>query len=84
MGHVLAIRSEHDSIFKQGLFSNIPLLGAVVLTFILQMCILYIPFLNRIFQTEPLRLGEFILCVLVSCVVFIAVELEKKSRKIIR
>ena len=37
MGNVLAIRSERESLFRQGLFSNLPLLGAVLLTFGLQM-----------------------------------------------
>ena len=36
MGHVLAIRSDYRSFFRQGPFSNIPLIGAVLLTFILQ------------------------------------------------
>ena len=27
MGNVLAIRSEHDSLFRQGLFTNLPLLA---------------------------------------------------------
>ena len=32
LGHVLAIRSERESLFTQGVFSNKPLFGAVVLT----------------------------------------------------
>jgi Ca2+-transporting ATPase len=37
MGHVLAIRSGRESLFSQGLFSNKPLTGAILLTFALQM-----------------------------------------------
>jgi Ca2+-transporting ATPase len=37
MGHVIAIRSERESIFTQGFFSNKPLVGAFLLTFVLQM-----------------------------------------------
>ena len=77
MGHVLAIRSESESIFTQGLFSNKPLLGAVVLTFLLQMATIYLPFLNPIFKTEPLSLFELLITLLLSSVVFIAVEIEK-------
>jgi len=77
MGHVLAIRSERDSLFTQGLFSNKPLLIAIAITFALQMAVLYVPALNPIFKTEPLTLAELGLCLVLSSVVFFAVEIEK-------
>jgi P-type Ca2+ transporter type 2C len=84
MGHVLAIRSERESIFTQGFFSNIPLVGAFLLTFGLQMATIYVPQLNPIFRTEPLTFNELIFTLLLSSVVFIAVEIEKQVRKRIR
>jgi len=77
MGHVLAIRSEKESLFKTGLFSNKPLFGAVILTFALQMATIYVPFLNPIFKTAPLTLSELAVTLIVSSVVFFAVEIEK-------
>jgi len=77
LGHVLAIRSEKKSLFTIGLFSNKYLLGAVVLTFILQMATIYIPALNPVFKTEPLTLNELALTLILSSVVFFAVEIEK-------
>jgi len=77
MGHVLAIRSERVSLFRQGLFSNKPLLWAVLLTFGLQMTTIYIPALNPIFKTAPLTAGELTIALLLSSVVFFAVEIEK-------
>ncbi len=77
MGHVLAIRSEKESLFSQGLFSNKPLVGAFILTFALQMATIYVPFLNPIFKTEPLNISELIITLALSTVVFFAVELEK-------
>jgi len=53
LGHVLAIRSERQSLFTQGLFSNKALLGAVCLAFIFQMATVYVPFLNPLFRTKP-------------------------------
>jgi Ca2+-transporting ATPase len=77
LGNVLAIRSEKESIFRQGLFSNMPLLGAVVLTIFLQMATIYVPFLNPIFKTSPLSLAELFFVFALSSVVFFAVEIEK-------
>ncbi|HOC31732.1 MAG TPA: cation-translocating P-type ATPase C-terminal domain-containing protein, partial [Armatimonadota bacterium] len=82
MGHVLAIRSEKESFFKQGLLSNKPLAGAVALTFILQMATIYVPTLNGIFKTEPLSAGELGITILLSTVVFFAVELEKVVKRL--
>lgn len=81
MGHVLAIRSETDSLFRQGLLSNAPLLGAVVLTFALQMATIYVPLLNPIFKTQPLTATELGISILLSSVVFVAVEIEKAAKR---
>jgi len=81
MGNVLAIRSETDSVFRQGFFSNLPLAGSVVLTFVLQMATVYVPFLNPIFKTQPLTAGELAVVLGLSSVVFVAVELEKFIRR---
>ncbi len=77
MGHVLAIRSERESLFSIGLFTNKPLLGAVALTFIMQMATIYIPFLNPVFKTSPLPFTDLMFAILLSTVVFMAVEVEK-------
>jgi len=81
IGHVLAIRSETESLFSMGLFSNKPLLGAVVLTFGLQMATVYVPFLNPIFKTEPLSMNELAFTLAMSTAVFIAVEIEKTVKR---
>jgi Ca2+-transporting ATPase len=77
LGHVLAIRSETDSLFTQGVFSNRPLIGALLLTFGLQMATIYVPWLNPVFKTAALSLDELAFCLAMSSVVFVAVEIEK-------
>jgi Ca2+-transporting ATPase len=81
LAHVLAIRSEHASLFRQGLLSNRPLLGAVALTFALQMATIYVPALNDIFKTQPLSPTELLAALAISAVVFAAVEVEKWLRR---
>ena len=71
------MRSERESLFSQGLRSNSPLLLAVLLTLALQLAIVYVPVLNAIFKTAPLDAGELVVCLLMSGVVFVAVEMEK-------
>jgi len=77
MGHVMAIRSERESLFKIGIFSNKALLGALFLTVILQLTIIYVPFFNNIFKTQPLSIYELALTLAASSIVFWAVEIEK-------
>jgi Ca2+-transporting ATPase len=81
MGLVLAIRSERESFFSRGLFSNKPLLAAVLLTFGLQMAVLYVPVLQPIFKTQALSRDELLFCLALSSVVFFAVEIEKWLRR---
>jgi P-type Ca2+ transporter type 2C len=81
LAHVLAIRSERESLFSQGLFSNMPLFGAVALTVALQMATIYVPALNSIFRTAPLSLTELAATFAIAAVVFVAVEVEKWLRR---
>lgn len=82
LGHVFAIRSDHEYIFKKGIASNLPLLITIVLTFLLQMGVVYFPFANDIFKTQPLSTTELLICVIMAAVVFHAVEAEKWIKKI--
>jgi len=78
MTHVMAIRSERQSLFQIGLLSNKPLLGALCLTVVLQIALVYVPFLQTFFKTKPLPLQDLALTMALSSVVFVAVELEKR------
>ncbi|HLP95726.1 MAG TPA: cation-translocating P-type ATPase [Saprospiraceae bacterium] len=84
LGHVLGVRSDRTFLYQQGIFSNLPLLSAVLLTFGLQMMVIYLPFMNEVFKTQPLSLKELGICVLMAMIVFHAVELEKWVKMRIR
>lgn len=77
IGLAETMRSERDSLFRIGLFSNKPLLAAVVLTFGLQMSVVYIPILQAVFQTTSLSAIDLFISLVLSTVVFWAIELEK-------
>ena len=77
MGHALAIRSERDSVFSIGLFSNMAMVGAIGLTVVLQIALLYVPFLQDFFGTVPLTLEQFLIAVGLSMFTFAGVELDK-------
>ncbi len=78
MAHVMAIRSERRSLFQIGLMSNKPLLGAVFLTVVLQLALLYLPFLQAVFKTRALSFLDFALTLAISAIIFVAVEFEKR------
>ncbi|MDD2546580.1 MAG: cation-translocating P-type ATPase [Burkholderiaceae bacterium] len=81
MAHVLAIRSESEPLWRQGLRSNRPLLGAVLLTLVLQLGTVYIPALNPVFKTEPLSWDELAICLGAAFIVYAAAEAEKAWRR---
>ncbi len=77
----LAERSHKVSIFTQGLFSNSYMVGAIGIALALQLGVVYVPVLQRFFNTVALDGGQLALCLLCSTVVFIAVEVEKWVRR---
>jgi len=77
MGNALATRSNRDTIFQIGLFSNKAMLGSILLTFVLQMAVIYLPFMNRAFSTTPLSPIDLLISLAFSAIVFISVELVK-------
>ena len=81
MGNALAIRSNRESIFKLGLRSNMLLVYAVLLTFVLQLAVIYVPFLQEIFNTTALSFGDLMLTLVLSTIVFFGIELEKLVKR---
>lgn len=77
LAHVLAIRSDRESLLTIGLTSNMPLLVTVTLTVALQLALLYLPVLNHIFKIEPLSAAELAVCAACALIVLAAVEIEK-------
>ncbi len=81
LAHVLAIRSERQSLFRQGLLSNKLLSGAVALNVALQLSTLYVSPLSAVFRTTALSVSELATCFAGASIVFFAVEGEKLIRR---
>lgn len=77
MAMVMAVRSERESLFRLGIFSNPQLLEAVLLIIALQVGIVYLPFCQRIFLTESLTLVEFALSFAPFLLILMVAEVEK-------
>ena len=77
VGQALASRSSRESFFTMGLTSNPVLLALAVLTVILQLVVIYVPFLDRFFEVVPLGVRELLLAVFLGSAAFWAIEIEK-------
>jgi Ca2+-transporting ATPase len=81
LGHVLAVRSERTSLLSLGLTSNRPLLGAVIITIALQLAVVYVPALNRLFRTVPIAPEQLAVCMGCGLAILAVVEVEKWTRR---
>jgi len=75
--HSLNCRSQSQSLFKIGIFTNTKLVLAAAMSFLLQMAVVYVPFFQVVFKTEPLRVIDWIMVVVVSSLPLWAMELAK-------
>jgi Ca2+-transporting ATPase len=73
----LGVRSMRESLFRQGLFTNKAMIGAIGLSIVLHLGVLYVPLLQGFFKTVPLSAGQLGICAMASAVLLVAVELEK-------
>jgi Ca2+-transporting ATPase len=80
--HVMAIHAgDRVSFFKVWFNKNPLLLGAVISTFLLQLVVIYVPFLQATFETRPLGGGELLAATALASVILFAVEIEKYFRR---
>ena len=79
--HALAARSDKVSLFQMGLLSNPALTAMALLTGVLQLMVLYIPFLRNFFEVLPLKGYDLPIAVSMGVIVFAVLELAKRFRK---
>ena len=79
--HSYNVRSNDKSVFTLGLFSNIYLVGATLLSAILMVGVIVIPGLNSIFRVTSLTLEQWGIVVLLSILVVPVVEIVKLVKR---
>lgn len=77
IGMVLNNRTDLESVFKRGLFSNRYINIGFVVEILVLLAVIYIPFLNGVFNTAPIGLAEWAYLICIPFVVFGVEELRK-------
>ncbi len=78
MFEVMAIHAgDRASFFRTGFKGNQLLFWAVISTFILQLIVVFVPFLQTLFDTSALTLTQMIVTFVAGSIVLFAVEIEK-------
>jgi magnesium-transporting ATPase (P-type) len=72
-----ACRTERESLFRVGVFSNRFLVLSEIVAIGIMCAISYVPFLQNIFKTAPLRPVDWIILVAATVTLFFAEEARK-------
>jgi len=80
--HSFNCRSSHESIVSLGFFTNSKLVYATLISFILQMSVVYVPFLQTVFKTLPLGWSDWIMVLVISSFPLWAMEIVKLFNRI--
>lgn len=75
-------KSEYESIFKINPLNNPFLFISIISAFFAQLAVLYVPFLQWIFRTQPITANEWIQILIVSLSVIVVVEIDKFIRRL--
>lgn len=84
MGHAIAVRSNHRLTIEMNPLTNPYLWGAVIVTTILQLCLVYFEPLRNFFGTDWLSPQQLLVCFGFSSLMFVWVELEKLLARFIK
>lgn len=70
-------RSENIPLFKLGLFTNKYMFLGTLLSFVMMLIVMYIPFIGNVFKTVPLTLNQWLIIVGFSLLPAIVAEITK-------
>ncbi len=81
MFYLFNCRSIKRPVWQLGLWSNPLLWLGVAIMILLQMVYTYTPVFNKVFQSAPMSLAEWMLVLGISMIIFIVVEIDKWVRR---
>jgi len=84
LGNALSTRSNYRSIFSDHLFSNRSMWMAIIGTIILQLIIIYVPFMRSVFKTNFLDWTSMSIILLVTFCTVLCLELTKYLSRVKR
>ena len=76
-------RSERHSIFRIGWFTNPQMVWAFLASMGLLLAVIYVPFLDPVFHTDPLGLRDWAIVLVFALVPFAAGEIYKLARRLL-
>jgi magnesium-transporting ATPase (P-type) len=77
IGVVLCARTEKQSLFQVGFFSNKNIVKGIIFEILLVSAIIYVPFMQAIFQTAPIELRDWVFLVLCPVAIVFLDEIRK-------
>jgi sodium/potassium-transporting ATPase subunit alpha len=84
IANVFACRTQSDSIFKVGIFSNRVILWGIAIEILLSVFIIYHPWGNKIFSTAPVPYTVWIILLPFTILLFTAAEARKLMTRKVR
>ena len=76
-----AVRSDTQSIFKIGFFTNPTMNKSFLVGLVLQLCVLLLPFLGSVFHITPLTGAEWIVVVVLGLMPLVISEIVKAVKR---
>ncbi len=79
--HSYNCRSQVRSLFEVGVFSNLKLVGATMVSILLNMSALYLPFFQKVLKTQPLTGMELLIVLVCASIPFWIMEIVKRLNR---
>lgn len=82
--HSHNVRSEINSLFKTGIFTNLYLVGATICSAALQLVVIFVPFLRDIFKVSLLTQEQWLMVLALALMPVVIVELKKWVMRLLK